>query len=323
MPVNATEAATHRPLAAVTGGTGFLGRYIVQALAQAGWRVRLLVRSDPMHPLIADTQMELVLGDLADEGALERLCVGADAVIHAAGLIKAKDRAGFFAVNADGSARLARAAAKVAPGAHIVVVSSMAAREPQLSDYAASKHAGELAVRKNSPGPVTFLRPSAIYGRWDRATYPLFKMASKGLIFAPHDADARICLIEASDVARAVAAIAATEPRDATYELSDEAVAGYGWHDIARAAGRAFGKAPRIVSIPPAIYGTAGFVSENLSRLAGRAPILTRGKIREMRHGDWSSSEARQPPAAIWRPDITLNAGFLTTALWYKQAGWI
>lgn len=321
MPASQSEAG--RPLAALTGGTGFLGRYIVHALAQAGWRLRLLTRSEPMHPLTADIPTELVLGDLSDADALERLCAGADLVVHAAGLIRARNRAGFFAVNADGSARLARAVAKAAPGARMIVLSSMAAREPQLSDYAASKHAGEVSVRENAPGPVTFLRPSAIYGRWDRATFPLFKMAENGLVFTPNIPDARACLIEASDVARAVVAVAGAEAHDATYELCDETLGGYSWREIALAAGRAAGKRPRIVTIPVWTCATAGFALENLARLTGEAPVLSRGKIREMRHGDWSSSVAHQPPPAIWRPEVTLETGFLTTLLWYKSENWL
>ncbi len=321
MPDSTNRAS--RPLAAMTGGTGFLGRYVTRALADAGWRIRLLVRSEPMHPLISDTETELVLGDLSDERALERLCSGADLVVHAAGLITARSRAAFFTANADGSARLARAAARTAPSAPIIAVSSMAAREPELSDYAASKRAGEIALRENARGSVTFLRPSAIYGRWDRATLPLFKMAANGLIFAPNAPDARICLVEASDVARAVAALADGGATDATYELCDETLGGYTWHQIACAAGRAVGRRPRIIELPAGIYATAGYVAENLARIAGRSPMLTRGKIREMRHGDWSSDDERLPPATIWRPRIPLEAGFQTTAQWYRREGWL
>ncbi|HUF56246.1 MAG TPA: NAD-dependent epimerase/dehydratase family protein, partial [Thermohalobaculum sp.] len=166
-------------LAALTGGTGFLGRYIALALDRAGWRLRLLVRSEPVHPQTAHLEPEIVLGDLLDDRALRRLCRGADAVIHAAGLIRARDRAAFFAVNEGGSARLAAAAAEAAPGAPLIVVSSLAAREPGLSDYAASKRAGEEAVLRAAAGPVTVLRPPVLYGPWDRETLALFRAAAR------------------------------------------------------------------------------------------------------------------------------------------------
>ncbi len=316
-------APASKPLVAITGGTGFLGPFIIQALTRAGYKLRLLVRREPMHPLIPDLDAELVFGDVADQAALERLCQGADVIVHAAGLIKAKTRADFFQVNAGGSAQLARAAAKIAPKAHLVVVSSLAAREPALSDYAASKQAGEAAIQETTPGIVTILRPSAIYGRWDKETFALFQMASRGVVFAPKAPNARVCLIHASDVAAAVAALARREKTNAIYELSDGNLSGYTWHEMAAEAGRAVGKSPRNIGIPPIILSTSGILSENFARLVGRTPMLTSGKIREMLHGDWSSSPDQQPPPAIWQPKIKLAPGFLDTAKWYADNNWL
>ncbi len=313
----------HKPLVAVTGGTGFVGRYILSDLTKAGYMIRMLVRSEPLHPMIPDLDAEIVLGDLSDQAALERLCEGADVIIHGAGLIKAKTREQFFAVNEGGSINLAKAAAKIAPKAPVVVVSSMAARAPDLSDYAASKRAGEDAVTKNAAAPTTILRPSAVYGRWDRETFPLFQMASRGRIFAPNAPGARICLINAADVARAVTAIATTADCDAVYELSDDVRDGYTWDDIARAAGKSVNTSPRVTRIPASILRAAGHISGNGARLIGKTPILTAGKVREMLHGDWSSSTSAQPPSEIWRPQIMLEAGFSETAEWYKDQHWL
>ena len=316
-------SSTQKPLAVLTGGTGFVGRFIISDLIKAGWNIRLLVRSEPLHPLIPEMDAEIVLGDLSDLGALERLCAGADAVIHNAGLIKAKNRAGFFAVNADGSANLARAAAKIAPKARVLVVSSMAARAPELSDYAASKRAGEDAVRENAAGPVTILRPSAVYGRWDKETLALFQMAAKGTIFAPNAPEARVCLINVTDVSNAVVTMAKTGDHNATYELTDETIDGYTWQQIASAAGLSVNKTMRIVRVPPFILRAGGLISGMGSRLVGKTPILTPGKVREMLHGDWSSSHQMQPAPETWKPHVTLSDGFSDTAKWYKTQKWL
>ena len=63
-----------RGLVAVTGATGFLGRHLVRELAADGWRVKILARRDIIHPLWRDLEIEVVLGDLANEDALDRLC---------------------------------------------------------------------------------------------------------------------------------------------------------------------------------------------------------------------------------------------------------
>ena len=130
---------------AVTGATGFVGRHLVPSLAAQGWQVRVLARSEPAHALWRDTKPEVVLGSLSDDGALERLVQGADAVLHLAGAIKARDNAEFLRINRDGTTAVAQATLRVAPKAHFLQVSSLAAREPSLSGYCASKLAGEQA----------------------------------------------------------------------------------------------------------------------------------------------------------------------------------
>lgn len=322
-PVPLQRNPDARPIAAITGATGFLGRFIVQAMAEAGWKPRLLVRRDPIHPQLPDLNAELVFGDLSDRRALEYLCADAEVIVHAAGLIKAKDRDSFFRVNEEGSARLAQAAARTAPAARIIGISSLAAREPSLSDYAASKNAGETALFENSEGSVVILRPSAIYGRWDRETFPLFQLASRGLGLAPKSPTARVCLIHATDVACAVSAVARATPTKEIYELSDEVSQGYQWSEIIKAAGKALNNSPRIIAVPPRILKIFGVLSEKSAYLLGNTPILTQGKIREMLHEDWGSHPDKQPPPGIWKPQINLREGFRDTADWYRQHGWM
>ena len=140
------------PVAALTGGTGFLGRYIAQAFVEAGWRVRVLIRQAPAHPMRETIALELQLGSLSDAAALDRLVSGADVVVHAAGLVKALRRVEFMSVNRDGTARLAEAVARTAGGTRLVLISSLAARSPAISAYAESKRAGEEATTAPAVG---------------------------------------------------------------------------------------------------------------------------------------------------------------------------
>jgi hypothetical protein len=98
-------------------------------------------------------------------------------VVHVAGLIKAKDRAAFDRANVEGARDVAQAAK--AAGARLILVSSLAAREPALSDYAGSKRGGEDAAREIFGDDLTIVRPPAIYGPGDIETLRLFKMASE------------------------------------------------------------------------------------------------------------------------------------------------
>jgi uncharacterized protein YbjT (DUF2867 family) len=162
---------------AVTGATGFLGRRLVKVLGEQGWTVRVLARRDITDPAWLGLEPQLVIGDLANSRALAALCDGAQVVVHVAGLIKARSRAVFDRANVEGSRQVALAA-KTA-GARLVLVSSLAAREPNLSDYAGSKRGGEDAAREIMGGDLTIVRPPAIYGPGDVETLRLFEMASK------------------------------------------------------------------------------------------------------------------------------------------------
>ncbi|HYC04536.1 MAG TPA: SDR family NAD(P)-dependent oxidoreductase [Azospirillaceae bacterium] len=314
-----------RPLAAVTGATGFLGRYVVAALAEAGWRTRLLVRQDPVHELWRGVEPEIVPGDLSDEGALERLVAGADAIIHLAGLIKAVDRAGFFRVNEGGSAALARATVTAAPGARMVIVSSLAAREPQLSDYAASKRAGEAAaIRELGDRPWVVVRPAGVYGPGDRESLALFKAAAGKLAPVLGGREARLGWIHAEDAARAIAALAARgAPCGEIYELSDARTDGYSWDEMLDAAAAAVGNRPVRLRPPAALLRVIGAASGWIARARRRPAMLTAGKVREALHPDWSCAAARQPPPEFWKPRISLAEGFAATALWYRERGWL
>ncbi|MEM8822494.1 MAG: NAD-dependent epimerase/dehydratase family protein [Pseudomonadota bacterium] len=316
--------ADQRPLAALTGGTGFLGRYVIAALQKAGWRVRLLVRRDPTHPQLPGLEAEIVMGDLLSHpDILRRFSADTDAVIHLAGAIKARDRAGFFRVNERGSGALGAALAEAAPQeARLIQVSSLAAREPHLSDYAASKRAGEVAFAEAAGRDVTVLRPGAVHGPWDTETLVLFQLAQRPFMPVPALPDGRLSFVYAADVARAIVAfVLAPKAFPGPFELSDNRPDGYGWRELSEAAARAMGRTPRLVSVPRAVWPVAGTVVESWARLTGSTPMMSRGKVREMLHPDWSVSAARLPPATLWAPDISLETGFARTVDWARGAG--
>ncbi len=310
---------TQAGLAAVTGGTGFLGRYVVRALADAGWRVRLLVRRDPLHPQLDGVSPEIVLGGLDDDLALRRLCTGADVVIHAAGLIKALNRADFFRVNAHGTARLAAIVAEKAPAARLVLVSSLAAREPRLSHYAASKGAAEAALT----GARDFIiaRPAAVYGPWDVETLTLFRAAAHRVLVCPRSKTARVGLIHAADAAEAIVALCRGGSAGQIYELTDAQADGYTWPEIAVAAACAVAVPPRLWRLPDGVWRLAGAASGAAAALRRRPAMLTIGKAREILHKDWGANPQNRPPYELWQPRIDLPTGFAETAKWYRING--
>lgn len=314
-------AEVAKPIVALTGASGFLGRYLVAALHQAGYRVRILTRRDPQHSLWAGVDLEVVPGTLEDQQALDRLCLGVQAVVHGAGLIKARDRDAFMAVNQDGAGRLARTVSRLSPNAYFLLISSLAARSPDLSHYAASKRAGEEIVSAILPHDrLGIIRPPAIYGPGDQETLILFKLASGRVALLGQPKGSRLAVIHAEDAARAVAAIAQARIAG-RWSLADSKPDGYAFEDLLKVAADTLGSKPIYLPIPPLLIHAAGAVSEVWGKMTGRVVMLTRGKAREITHKDWGVEPHDLPPSEIWIPQITMPAGIAATARWYRGQG--
>lgn len=311
------------PLAAITGASGFIGRQLVPVFAQSGWRVRLLLRREPVVEEWQHLRPEIVAGTLADRPALEQLVDGATAIVHLAGLIKAPTRALFFKVNRDGSAALAAAARSVSPRAHLLIVSSLAARQPELSDYAASKRAGEAAASAAFASPVTILRPAVVYGPGDRESLRFFQVARHRIVPLPGPPDGRACLIHVRDLARLIVALATSPPTGTVLGAADRRSEGYRLDEVLAAAAHAVGNvAPRLVRAPGWLLRPIALAGD-VARLAGSASMLNSQKLRELRHPDWSIPSAQLARPAGWSPQFGLDAGFADAVAWYRAAGWL
>lgn len=314
-----------RPLVAVTGATGFLGLHIVTALAARGAQLRLLTRRDPAHEAWQGLSFETIRGDLEDAAALTALVKGADIVIHAAGLIRAADRASFLRTNRDGTARLAYLARQHAPPGRFVLISSLAARAPWLSAYAYSKRAGEDAARQayaTAPERLLILRPPVIYGPWDRASLTIFKTARLPLV--PLLGRGRVAVIHAADAAAAIAQTALETGEAGLYAMADNYPQGYLLPELLAAAARAQGRGePRFLPLPPWLVRLAGHGSGAWGRLCRQAPLFTAEKAEEILHPDWSVSAAELLPARIYTPRYDLATGFAETVAWYRAKNWL
>ena len=319
--------ATRMRLAAVTGITGFIGGHLAGALARRGWRLRALARSMPQLSINTGPPtpppVEIVQGDLADVAALARLVEGADAVIHLAGAIKGRSRADFLRANAAGTAALAQAWRDHTPVSRFLLLSSMAAREPGLSHYAASKAAAEAELRRIGAGADwCILRPAAVYGPGDRETLRIFRAAAGPVQPMLNGRAARVTAIHVDDVVDAILALAEIGTPGTEFELTDGNINGYSWDELTEAVARATGRAPRPVRVPAALVRAFGLAGDAAAR-AGLTGMLTSQKAREILHDDWSSRALAQPPASVWQPRVALADGFAATVQWYREQGWL
>lgn len=303
---------------AVTGATGFVGPHLVAALARRGWTLRLLMRRWSPLPSLAGVEAEIVWGDLADENSLRALVAGVHAVVHAAGLIKARRPQDFMAVNRDGTARLSAAA----PNLPFLLLSSLAAREPQLSTYAASKRAAE-EILVGRPGGWLALRAPAVYGPGDRETLAYFRAARRGIALQPAMAGARLSLIHVADLAEALALAVEHPLPAAVYEVDDGHEGGYRYSDMARAAGQALGRREHTVGVPRMMMRAVAAANEIAQSLGGPTQTLTSGKVNELFHPDWTVRDRRFAAVVGFVPCFDLGSGFRDTILWYRARNWL
>lgn len=312
-----------RPVVALTGASGFIGRRLAPLLAADGWRVRLLLRRDPVLPEWRGMEPQIVAGDLRDAGALRALLSGADAVVHVAGLIKAARQEQYDAVNHAASRSLAGMLREVAPAARLLHLSTLAAREPQLSGYASSKRAGEDAVRELLGERVTVLRPPGVYGPGDRETLVFFQMARKSLVPLLGRPDARAAMIHVDDLCALMVALVREPAGGQVLAAADARPQGYTWREVFGTAARAVGNSrARFVHAPAPLLRTVAFGGD-VARLFGVASMLTTQKLRELRHPDWSVHAHEQARPTGWAPRHDLAEGFAGAVAWYRRCGWL
>jgi nucleoside-diphosphate-sugar epimerase len=210
-----------------------------------------------------------------------------------------------------------------APAARLLHVSTLAAREPKLSDYAGSKRAGEDAVRELLGTRVTVLRPPAVYGPGDRETLVFFQMAEKQLVPLVGRPAGRAAMIHVDDLTSLLVAQLREAPRGAVLTAADARPAGYSWREVFRTAAQAVGNpGARLFQAPLALLGTLALAG-NVGKLFGSANMLTSQKLRELRHVDWSVHEGEWARPAGWAPRYALDEGFAQTVAWYRRANWL
>jgi nucleoside-diphosphate-sugar epimerase len=298
---------------AITGGTGFVGTHLIDAALDSGHYVAALTRRE----VAPRDGLSWISGDLQDRAALEALVDGADAVIHVAGVISGHSASAFELGNVAGT--LAMLAAATAGGVRrFVHVSSLAAREPKLSLYGASKHKAEELVF-GSGLDWAIVRPPAVYGPGDKETLELFRMAKLGVMLMPMRG--HLSLIHVDDLARLLLALTEySAPAGVLIEADDGRKRGWTHREFARAIGTAVGTKPSIVSSPGIVL-----------RLAARADQLFRGPRAKLTvdraayfsHHNWVVEPKRACPRELWRPQIDTVRGLTETADWYRAQGWL
>ncbi len=325
----------------VTGASGFLGSHIAEQLSAQGRNVRALVRATSDQRFLSGLRhVELCYGSVEDPESCALAFNGVTEVIHAAGLVKARNATEFLRVNTEGTEHLITAAAKAGTVRRFVFVSSQAAGGPSdrrgtavavgaetepVTAYGRSKLAAEhLVLSEKSRVPSVIIRPPAIYGPRDKEILVFFKAVKTGVLPLTNPPQAKYSMIYGPDCAAAcIRALDAEVPSGQVLYVEDGHPISFG-EMIAQVEGAVGKKAWLRVPLPQAVVRGAATLSELYGKATNQAVMLTRDKCNELHEmGGWVCDGSLARQLLDWQPRVQFAEGVRLTADWYRQAGWL
>ena len=329
--------ADPRETVLITGANGFVGSRLCALLIEKGYQVIAQVRKTSDLSLLKDLKVEYRYGDVTQSETLPQLIRGVDYVIHNAGVIKARRRETYFAVNEQGTRDLLEAVVAHNPGVkRVVYVSSVAAAGPSkpgqpvketdpprpITTYGESKLAGERVTLSYADRlPVTVVRPPGVYGPGDRGIYSMFKAV--WLHFRPLIGDSRrkLQIVHVDDLCEGIAcALKAPVKSGGVYFIAEKDAYEYGeLIDLLVAASRRWAIP---LFLPSPLFRAIAAIFEFAFKAVGATPLLTREKTREL-NASWEMDISRARTELGFESKIRFSDGARDTYEWYVRNGWL
>ncbi len=323
----------------VTGATGFIGSHLVPALLARGWSVCCLARTTSRKPTEFEQHVQWVIGDLLDRESLIKATKGVDAVIHLAGVIKARNPETFTKVNVSGTRNLLEALiSSESSSPTYVFISSQAAQGPSpsrlplpenaparpISRYGWSKlQAEEVVLKYKDQLQWVILRPCTVYGPGDRESLAFFKMANYHVnpIIGWHSV--YINLVYVTDLVNVIIRVLEKDiSQGEIFNVTDGRDA-YLLRDVISAAAQSLGTWTIPIFLPRWLLRTAAVVNDLVGMITKRPSMLNSDKYHEMTAQYWSSSAEKLHLNLNYDPEYDICKGFQITADWYQEHGWL
>jgi nucleoside-diphosphate-sugar epimerase len=315
---------------AITGATGFIGRHVSADLIARGVTVKAIVRPGSPHTAPLGT---ITVSASLEARALQQALSGVDAVVHLAGVVAAVDAQTYRTVNAEGTRGVAVAARDA--GARLIHVSSLAAAGPApasaphretdashpVTPYGRSKLESERILSATEGLRSIVLRPGVVYGPTDRAVFPLFQAAARGIFPLVGRDDAAYTFIYIDDIVRAV--VAAIDRIDVTGIVFVGHPQPVTARDLFDAIQAGLGGRARSVRIPLGIAYGAAVVCEVAGRALRRPLPLNLSRYAELASKGFVCRVDRLRDDLGVVAATGLREGIAKTAAWYRAAGWL
>ena len=308
-------------LVTVFGGTGFVGKYVVRALARNGWRIRVASRNPLRRPELKVMgevgQIELARADLRRPDDVARALEGAEAVVNLVAVLFESGGQTFDALQAKGAGDLAKAAAERGID-RFIQVSAIGADARSPSSYARAKADGEAAVLAAIPS-ATILRPSLVFGPEDQFFNRFAAMASLSPVLPVVGANTRFQPVYSGDVGQAVAEAMkpAREAAGRTYELGGPGV--YTFRELMELMLQDIQRKRAILPVPLPIARLIGRLGDLQAKVVPLAPPLTSDQVRLLARDNVVAADA--PGLAELGVEATAVDAVLPTYLWRFRTG--
>lgn len=323
----------------VTGGTGFVGSHLIEALLERGYtEVRCLVRNELKW--LEGLDIVPVQGSLRDQNVLAQAVRGVDYVYHVAGVTRAQKWEVFEQGNIQGTLNLLDAVKAQNPGVKKVLVTStleaigpcetgIATEEMPLhpvTQYGKSKAYMEQSMAERDYAatfPLVIIRPPSVYGPREADIYTFFQTVQSGIAPVLGDGDkVDLSLVHARDLVRGM--IDAAESRTTageTYFIGSER--NYSWNELKVAALKALGGRALTISVPVGLVQMIGAVTESVGKLFGTYPPFNREKAKAARYTCKMCAVDKAKRDFDYEQRIPLDEGIAETIAWYRANGWL
>jgi len=333
-----TKKMQNKPIAVVTGANGFVGSHLVDNLLSKNFEVRCIVRKSSNLQWLEGKDLKIFNCGLFDKNGLQEAFKNVNYIFHIAGVVKAKDEAGYLKGNVEATKTLLEVAAEMnSKLKKFVVVSSQTVSGPArkgipvtevmepnpLTTYARSKLKQEqLTLSYKDVFPVTICRAPAIYGERDTEIFIYFQVFNRGLTTMIGFDKKELSLLHVVDLAEGLYLAAVSENSNGEiYFISSEKF--YNWDEVGQVTAKVLGKKALKIRIPHFIVFTIAAIAQFFAMFSSKPATLNIEKAKDLVQSYWICDTSKAMKELGYRQKISIEEGIRRTCDWYKKMKWI
>ncbi|MFZ1292068.1 MAG: NAD(P)-dependent oxidoreductase [Melioribacteraceae bacterium] len=325
-------------IAVVTGATGFVGSHLVDLLLEKNFTVRCIVRKSSNLRWLKGKNVEIFDSGLFDKEKLKSIFKDADYVYHVAGVVRSKNKDGFYKGNVETTKTILDSLIEVNPNLkRLIIVSSLTACGPAengipcteqtvphpITTYGKSKLAEEeLAKSYIDKLPITICRAPAIYGEREEDIYAMFKGFQKGIMTLVGFNNKKLSLIHGRDFVNGIFLASQSEKaKNQIYFISSDEI--YSWNQVSDAMEKAIGKKALRIRIPHFIVYIVGGISHLINYFAKKPATFNWEKSKDFVQENWTCDISKAKKDFGYTQNISLEDGMKSTVDWYRENKWL